>query len=132
MIRNRALYLMLVFSTIAAGLASRYFAHYFPEFINLGLGDALYALMMFWIIGFVFNRLSSLQIAAISLGICFLIETSQLIQTDLLIAIRSTRLGALILGNGFLWSDWLAYTIGVAFGFGLEQLRIVAKKKTPH
>lgn len=130
--RNRVRYLFLIFGTIALGLASRYFAQYLPDVVNLGLGDALYALMMYWMVGFLFPHVSILRITLLSLSICFLIETSQLIQSDWLISLRKTRVGALVLGSGFLWSDWLAYSLGVAFGFGLEKWGIVAQKKTPH
>lgn len=130
--RNRVRYLFLIFGTIALGLASRYFAQYLPDVVNLGLGDALYALMMYWMVGFLFPHVSILRITLLSLSICFLIETSQLIQSDWLISLRKTRVGALVLGSGFLWSDWLAYSLGVAFGFGLEKWEIVAQKKTPH
>ncbi len=130
--RNRVRYLFLIFGTIALGLASRYFTQYLPDVVNLGLGDALYALMMYWMVGFLFPHVSILRITLLSLNICFLIETSQLIQSDWLISLRKTRVGALVLGSGFLWSDWLAYSFGVAFGFGLEKWEIVAQKKTPH
>lgn len=96
------------------------YSKHLPEFINLGLGDALWALMIYWIIGFVFIRTSIVNVAIVSLTICFLVELSQLIKVDWLDAIRNTTLGALILGKGFLWSDLLAYSIGVSSGLALE------------
>lgn len=118
--RNRILYAGLILGTIGVGLASRMYSKHLPEFINLGLGDALWALMIYWIIGFVFIRTSIVNVAIVSLTICFLVELSQLIKVDWLDAIRNTTLGALILGKGFLWSDLLAYSIGVSSGLALE------------
>ena len=120
MSRNRILYCLLVITTIIVGLASRKFAYLLPDFINLGLGDALWALMMYWIIGFVVPRLSIRNLAIATLTICFVVELSQLWQADWLNAIRNNRFGALVLGRGFLWSDLIAYSLGVGMAVLLE------------
>lgn len=122
--RNRIHYLLLSVTTIITGLASRYFSNYLPEFINLGLGDALYALMMYWLVAFVVPRLSIRQLSMFSLVICYLIELSQLLQFDWLNAIRSNPFGALVLGRGFLWSDLVAYALGIALGALIESYLI--------
>lgn len=54
--RNRFYYFLFIVSTIATGLASSYFATYLPNWNKLYLGDALWALMVFFMIGFVFKR----------------------------------------------------------------------------
>nr|WP_255564746.1 DUF2809 domain-containing protein [Pedobacter sp. HMWF019] len=82
--------------------------------IPLIVGDVLYAVMMFLIIRFFLLRSSYRKIALISLSICYLIEISQLYSAPWIDQIRNTTLGALVLGRGFLWSDMIAYTIGVA------------------
>ncbi|MCT4590369.1 MAG: DUF2809 domain-containing protein [Carboxylicivirga sp.] len=120
MSRNRILYFLLVITTIIVGLASRKFAYLLPDFINLGLGDALWALMMYGIIGFIVPRLSIRNLAIATLVICFVVELSQLWQADWLNAIRNNRFGALVLGRGFLWSDLIAYSLGVGMGVLLE------------
>ena len=121
MTRNRVHYLLFIISTILIGLAARQFSGYLPDMINLGLGDTLWALMMYWIIGFVFPKHSVLKIAVVSLSICFLVELSQLYQADWINTIRSNRIGKLILGQGFLWSDFLAYSVGVELGVIVEK-----------
>jgi len=118
--RNRILYLVLVVITIIVGLLTRRFSAYLPDIINLGLGDALWAVMMYWIMGFVFPRCSIKKLAILSLMICFIVETSQLYQAEWINNLRSNRLGALVLGRGFLWSDFVAYTIGVGACLGIE------------
>jgi len=45
-----------------------------------------------------------------------MIEMSQLYQAEWINNIRHTTLGGLILGQGFLWSDIVAYTAGVIIG----------------
>jgi hypothetical protein len=118
--RNRILNFVLIISTIIVGLAARRFSDYLPDLINLGLGDALWALMIYWIMGFLFPTFSIQKLALISLILCFLVEFSQLYQADWINAIRNNRFGHLVLGKGFLWTDFIAYTIGVGCGVGLE------------
>ena len=118
--RNRILYLFFIICTVGIGLASR--ASFIPALIYPYLGDMLYAIMVFWIIGFLFPRMSPKKVALISLLACFLIEFSQLYQAEWINEIRRTRLGGLILGFGFLWSDLVSYAIGGMIGLGLEYI----------
>ncbi len=115
LIKNRYYYLLLTIITIIIGLASRRYAAYLPKIINLGLGDLLWAMMIFWIIAFLYPNLNIKKLALYSLGICFIVEFSQLIQINWLIKIRNNPFGRLILGQGFLWSDLIAYSIGITF-----------------
>lgn len=109
------LYILL---TIGLGLLSR--TRFIPDWIYPYLGDMLYALMFFFITGFVFPRLHSWKIVLISVGFCFLIELSQLYQADWINTLRSYRLGGLILGYGFLWSDLVSYAVGGMMGWFFE------------
>ena len=123
MIRSRIIYLLLTLATIIIGLLARRYAAYLPDMVNLGLGDALWAVMMYWIIGFIFPHYTIKKRAMISISICFAVECSQLYQADWINSIRSNRFGALVLGRGFLWSDFVAYSIGVGVGSALEYWR---------
>jgi hypothetical protein len=118
--RRRFVYFLLIIMTIIAGLASRHFANYLPEWNKAYLGDVLWALMVFFMIGFLFKRESSLWIGSAALIFSFLIEFSQLYQAHWINVIRSNKLGGLVLGYGFLWSDLVCYTAGIAFGVILE------------
>ncbi len=53
---------------------------------------------------------------------CFAVEFSQLYQAEWIIMIRQTKIGGLILGYGFLWSDLLCYAAGVSAGIIIEIL----------
>jgi hypothetical protein len=118
--RNRILYLILLIVVIVAGLFSRKYEALFPSWLNDYLGDALWAAMIFVGLAFLFPKKTSTRIAIFSLAFCYLIEISQLYQADWINAVRHTTLGGLVLGFGFLWSDILAYTIGVAAAWLLE------------
>ncbi len=120
--RNRFYYVLITLLTIVLGLASRYIADLFPFWVKEYLGDVLWALMVFWIFGFLFKYKRSFKIAFYALLFSYAIEISQLYHDPWIDAIRNTRLGGLVLGFGFLWSDLISYTIGIGLGYGLEKL----------
>jgi hypothetical protein len=116
--RNRILYAILIITTIGLGLTSR--ADFIPKLIYPFFGDILYSLMIFFIIGFIFTDFNSLKIALISVGICYIIELSQFYEANWIVEIRNNKLGGLLLGYGFLWSDLISYLVGGALGFSIE------------
>ena len=77
-------------------------------------GDALWAMMMFCIWRFLLINRNLNFVAIISLICCYAVEFSQLITWQWLVELRKTFIGHMILGQGFLWIDLLAYTIGIA------------------
>lgn len=101
---------------ICLGLLSRKMNAFIPDIIDLYLGDSLWALMVYLLIGTLFKTWPIKKIALISIIFCFLIEFSQLYHANWIDMIRSTTIGGLILGYGFLWSDLAAYLIGVGLG----------------
>ena len=116
--RNRTLYSVLIIATIGLGLVSR--ADFIPKLIYPFFGDILYSLMIFFIIGFIFTDLSSLKIALISIGICYIIELSQFYEANWIVEFRNNKLGGLILGYGFLWSDLISYLVGGVLGLSID------------
>lgn len=58
--------------------------------------------------------------SALALIFCFCIEFLQLYKTEWLLAIRRTTLGHYVLGQGFLWSDLVFYTLGIAIAFLID------------
>ncbi|WP_118974191.1 ribosomal maturation YjgA family protein [Taibaiella koreensis] len=115
--KNRIACLGIIAATIVLGLLSRRLS-----FVPAATGDALYALMMYFIMRLIFLHKRSIAIAAISLSICFAIEFSQCYRAPWINALRSTLPGRLVLGQGFLWSDLLAYCAGVLAGVAIEKL----------
>lgn len=111
---------MAVAVTIAAGLGSRAVASALPWWLAKNAGDALYATMVFFGIGFIAPRIRTPCAAAIALGFCAAIEGSQAYHAPWLDAVRDTLPGHLVLGQGFHASDLVCYAIGVALGVALE------------
>ncbi|PES67757.1 hypothetical protein CN507_12360 [Bacillus cereus] len=120
--RNRLLYALFTIVVIILGLSSRKFAFALPDLLNEYLGDALWALMIFTGFGFLFPKIEMKKLAFISLIFCYGIEISQLYHAEWIDSIRATTLGGLVLGYGFLWSDLVAYTIGVGVGLFCEYM----------
>ncbi|MGH0593425.1 DUF2809 domain-containing protein [Bacillus pretiosus] len=118
--RSRLLYALFTIVIIILGLSSRKLAFALPHLLNEYLGDALWALMIFTVFGFLFPKIETKKVAFISLLFCYGIELSQLYHAEWIDSIRATTLGGLVLGYGFLWSDLVAYTIGVGIGMFCE------------
>ncbi len=109
------------------GLGSRHFSYLFPHWVHDYFGDVLWALMVYFIVAFVGNRLSCFYVSIIALLFSYGIELSQFCQADWLNALRSYKIGALILGFTFKMSDIICYTIGISVGFLFESIRTVKK-----
>ena len=131
-VRSRWTYIALFALTVASGLASRRFGDVLPRFVTLYVGDALWAAMVFWILCVLAPRAHTLALFVATVAIAFTVEVSQLYHTALLDAVRQTRLGALVLGQGFLWSDLVCYVVGAAAAAIVDRygvLRIVRTRK---
>jgi hypothetical protein len=120
LLRNRLFLSVALAVTIALGLASRKWPVLFPSLLGKYPGDALWALMVYWIIAWLTPNAPIKKVAVLALLISYADEFSQLYQSPWINAIRTTTLGHLILGSTFSWLDMLAYTIGVALGAAIE------------
>jgi len=127
--RNRIVYLLSVAIVILLGLSSRKYAGYLPEYINTYLGDALWAVMIYLFAALLLKDRKPSLITLLSLSFCYLIEISQLYHAPWIDAIRNTRLGGLVLGFGFLWTDIIAYTMGIGFMLAIESIYFWSKEK---
>lgn len=117
--RNKLLYLLLTIIVMLLGLLSRKIEG-LPEIISLYSGDILWALMVFLLFAFLFNKKSTIFIISWAIIFSYSIEISQLYHAPWIDSIRNTTLGGLILGFGFLWSDLVCYTIGIIIGIIID------------
>lgn len=120
--RNRILYFVLITAIIILGLCSRKFAKSLPLFLADYSGDTLWALMVFCGVGFLKPSWSTLKVVLVSLVFSYFIEITQLYHAPWIEAIRHNKLGGLILGYAFLWSDIVCYTVGISIGLLCEVL----------
>ena len=114
--KRRIVYLLFAILTMLVGLASRRFRQHLPSFLGEYSGDVLWALMLFLVVSFVLAGRPLVQRCIISLVLAFAVEVSQLYHAPWIDGIRSTTLGGLVLGFGFLWSDLVCYLVGIAAG----------------
>ena len=114
--RRRALLVVLPV-VIAAGLASRRWPEALPAVVAAYAGDILWAVMVYVLIAFVWGAAPSRVVALWGLAVAFVVELSQTAHLPWLDMVRRHHLGALVLGQGFLWSDLACYAVGVAAAF---------------
>jgi hypothetical protein len=76
--------------------------------------------MVFAVVGLLAPRWPTARVAAVALAMAYLVEASQLYHAPWIDGLRATRIGGLVLGFGFLWSDLVCYTVGVTLGVILE------------
>ncbi len=118
---KRTTYFLLILLIIILGLASRKFSEP-TSWVFLYLGDVLWASLFYFIYRFLFIRKTLFTNALITITWCFVIELSQLYQSNWINALRATTMGALVLGSGFLWTDLGCYIIGVGLGLAIDRI----------
>jgi len=117
-------YVYISLITIALGLISRKIS-----FIPSITGDILYAMMVYWIFrSLLINKKLQLSLL-LSISFCFFIEFLQLVQTQPFLYIRNHAFLKLIFGQGFLWTDLVAYTIGSFSAYQIDKI-LITKNNT--
>ena len=109
-------YLLCTAVVIVLGLASRRYGNHLPPFLAEYAGDTLWALLVFLGISALRPNARLWRRGAMALVIAFLVEISQLYHAPWIDGIRATKLGGLVLGFGFLWTDLVCYAVGVGIG----------------
>lgn len=104
---------------LALGLPTRLATEHLPGWYNLYLGDFLWAMLVFLAFANLL-RLTTRRAALASLALAYAIEVSQLFHPAWLDQLRANRLLSLVLGHGFLWSDLVAYTLGIGLAAALD------------
>ena len=115
--KSRIYYFIVFLSIIFLGILSRKIS-----FIPLWIGDFLYAVMIYFLVRIFLAHKKAFLIAFLSILICYSIEFLQLYQADWIIELRKTLFGRYVLGQGFLWSDILAYTFGITVSLATEKI----------
>ncbi|MBB4637230.1 DUF2809 domain-containing protein [Longimicrobium terrae] len=128
--RSRLLYLLLTLATISLGLAARQMRASLPSFINPYLGDVLWAAMVFFLIAALRPAASTRWIAIAAAAFSLTIELSQLYHAPWIDGIRHTRLGGLVLGFGFLWSDLVCYAAGILLAAAADRALATRRRRS--
>ena len=112
-LRGRSRYIALAFATIIVGLTVHLHGGALPPAARDVLGDALWAMMVTWVISAIVPNVALPWRAAAAATVCLVVEFSQLVDQPALNAIRRTAVGHLVLGNSFDPRDLVAYLAGV-------------------
>ena len=83
-----------------------------PGYSKYG-GDTIWAGAFLFLMRILFTKISLWKLALITYLLGVLDEISQLWRLPILVAIRETTIGKLMLGVGFVWSDLLCYAVGI-------------------
>ena len=101
----------------------------FPKDIAPFVGDALWAMMVYFGFRFLLPKLDLFKSFSLAIAFSFSIEISQLYQSDWINAIRNTTLGGLVLGHGFLWFDLVSYSIGIIIAVMMDKVLNIRMSK---
>lgn len=126
--RNRLRYTVMALGVIGAGLLWRSRFMPLPPFFSKYGGDALWALLVFVLLGLLLPRASTWRVAVLALAFAWGIEFSQLYHAPWLDSLRATLPGRLILGSTFNGPDLPAYALGIILGALLEHRFSRAKR----
>jgi len=117
MLIRRLIYLVLfVFFTWLA-IATRTHSTWFHPFIAEYGGDTIWAGMFLFFLRIFFTKTKLWKLALICFALGVADETLQLYQAPWIESIRHTRIGGLMLGFGFLWSDIICYAVGIIIAY---------------
>lgn len=106
--KKRIYYFWITIIILFIGILSRKI-----DVIPLFVGDILYACLIYFGLHFLFPNLKIIKTTLLALLFCVIIEFFQLYKAQWIITIRNTTFGHYVLGQGFLWSDIVCYSIGV-------------------
>jgi hypothetical protein len=115
-LKLRLIYLIFIPILIFSAFVTRSGASWIPVFVAEYGGDTLWVTMVFMVLRAIAPRWSPWKAAGLSLMIAYLCELSQLYHAPWIETVRSYRLGGVIFGYGFLWSDLVCYTVGILVG----------------
>lgn len=124
--KSRMAYVLAVFISIILGLVSRKFGQMLPLFVAENAGDMIWAMMIYFGFRLLLVHKSMLTAIVLSFLFCFCIEFSQLYQATWINQLRSTVLGGLVLGKGFLTIDLLRYSVGIILAATLDRIKMAS------
>jgi hypothetical protein len=118
--RRTRIYLPIMIVITAFGLPARMIQARLPSWYVQYFGDYLWAMLLFFGFALILQKTSTFKVAITTLLFTYSIEVSQLFHPTWLNNLRSIKIFAIALGFTFLWSDIIAYTLGIFSGVLIE------------
>jgi hypothetical protein len=117
MFLQRSIYFILFIFFTWLALATRSHHEWFhPLIVEYG-GDIIWAGMFLFFLRIFFIKIELWKLALINYALGVADEVSQLYQAPWILSIRQTKLGGLMLGHTFVWSDIVCYALGTLLAF---------------
>ena len=121
-------YLLLIIVAALLGILSRKYDSVLPEFLALYTGDTMWAFALYFLLSlFLLKRSFNFRFWLTCL-IALIDEFSQLFHNPWLDELRSTTIGALVLGNTFVWTDLLCYLAGAVLAVIVDYVFIPTRE----
>jgi hypothetical protein len=117
--KKRWVYLVVILINIPVGLATRRYGRAMPDLVAEYGGDVFAATCILFGVRFLFPQLALWKVALWSYLVCISIETLQLYHAPWIEKVRHTPPFGILLGYGFLWSDWVCYAVGTAMALAI-------------
>lgn len=114
---RRLIYFILFIFLIWLALATRHHHEWFSPLIVEYGGDTIWAGAFLFFLRMFFLKIDLWKLALIAYALGVIDEFTQLYRAPWANQVRATRLGRLLFGAGFLWSDILCYAIGILVAF---------------
>ncbi|MCL2930298.1 MAG: DUF2809 domain-containing protein [Trichodesmium sp. MAG_R01] len=110
--KYRKIILICLVFTVILGLLTKFYEGTFSEWLNNSFSSIFYE--AFWILLVIFIRpqISTVRVIFFVFISTSFLEFLQLWKPPFLQAIRATLIGRLLLGNTFVWWDFLYYALG--------------------
>ena len=97
------------------------------DWVNFSFCDSLYEIFWCLVFSLFLPRVRLIWIAVAVFVLTSILEVMQLWHPPILQAIRGTLLGRTLIGNDFIWTDFIYYFIGCVAGFYI--LKAIDRKK---
>lgn len=117
MIYKRILFLALSFFCLWLALATRKYTNFFHPFIIEFGGDVLWAAGFMFILRAIFLKYNLVKLSIVCYVLGAVNELLQLYQAHWIQSIRATYIGRLMLGVGFVATDFVCYLLGTLIAF---------------
>lgn len=125
--RSRPVYAGAALLTVGLGLATRPLKHVWDAG-GSALGDALWAVLVYLLLGIAFPRLCAWRVAIAATLVAWAVEFSQLWHPAWLNTLRRTTFGALAIGGTFSVGDLCCYTVGTMTIYIVERITAGVKR----
>jgi hypothetical protein len=103
------------------GLASRRIDAWLSGVLRKNAGDALWAVMAYWLFAATMWRARSSSVAIATAVFCLGIELLKFARAPWLDAARDAPLGRLVFGYTFSWSNLACYVAGIACAAAIDR-----------